>query len=205
MDPNSANCRALTNGQANATGRAGFQTADKKNDDASGFNPSDLDNSFAATNAQLNTNTANSFGGGNQAAVVPNNSGGGGGMLAQNGSSSKANLASGRAPAAPAPGVSTDILQGQRSGGYSQGSGFEPETKFRTMRGLASQARARASSYLGLDLKKYLPGGGRDPQRLAGMATAADQINGRSVDLFKTISNKMIEKCKLGILWECQP
>lgn len=61
-----------------------------------------------------------------------------------------------------------------------------------------------ASAFVGMDLKRFLPGREMDPnRRLAGVEGAGEQINGRGVDFFSKISDKMNEKCRLGVLWKC--
>ncbi|MGZ6478869.1 MAG: hypothetical protein ACXWQE_06185 [Bdellovibrionales bacterium] len=203
-NPNSATCKAIAAAQANATGKASYTTASKKEDN-SGFNTGSLEDA-AATMAKMNlaTNNAPANAAANQAAIVPNNSGGG--IPGANNSPAVAGAASAK-PAAVAAAVGnpvTDIMQGNRSGGYSQGSGFESFNRPQPLRALASAAKPMAA-YLGMDLKRYLPGGSLDPQHIAGIGTASVEINGKGVDLFKKISNKIEEKCKLGILWECKP
>jgi hypothetical protein len=87
------------------------------------------------------------------------------------------------------------------AGGYSSGSGFESIMRSGTpSRALASAAPATAKAYLGMDLKKYLPG--VDPGRISLNGRSAE-INGKGVDLFKKISDKLKEKCKLQILFDC--
>jgi hypothetical protein len=40
---------------------------------------------------------------------------------------------------------------------------------------------------------------------LAGLGLSRSQINGKGEDIFLIISNKMTEKCRLGVLWQCRP
>lgn len=203
MNPRSPGCQAIQ--QANPTGRAGFQTASKTNSE---FNPMDESLALAQAQAKMNMATASAPAPANQnhAALVPNNSGGA--IPGQaGGQQARADLSSGR-PAGPAlAGANTDILQGHMAGGYSQqgnGSGFE-SINANARRGYAS-VNGRAHPYaVGFDLKKVLPGGSLDPARIAALNSVNAEINGKGVDLFKKISNKMEEKCKLGILWECRP
>jgi hypothetical protein len=196
VNPTGAACKALQAAQNNPTGKAGFQTADKKN---AGMNPASLDDA-AATNAKMSLASASAPSGlPPQGKTVPNNSGG---AIPGQGETQQATLAPGKDKAQPAAGVSTDIMQGTRAGGgYSQGSGFE-SINGAPFRALASAA-STVGGYAGMDLKRYLPG--HEPQQIAGLSGRNIEINGASVDLFKKISNKIEEKCKLGILWECKP
>jgi hypothetical protein len=51
------------------------------------------------------------------------------------------------------------------------------------------------------NLKQFLPGGSRAAgRRLAG----GNEINAKEEDIFARISNKIMEKCRLGILLECR-
>jgi hypothetical protein len=54
-----------------------------------------------------------------------------------------------------------------------------------------------------IDLKQYLPGGVRDPYGRVGGNCPSCQRHGQSEDLFKIITAKFSEKCKLGLLLQC--
>ncbi len=136
--------------------------------------------------------------------VVANNTGG---PIPGQGSDFKpASLGRPAGVAAQAPGQGkgsiTDIQQGfQGAGGYSplaaNGSGFgggAGRIGARRIAGNDNQFEAK------LDLRQFLPGG----SRAAGRGWDQNQINKKEENLFLLISNKMIEKCKLGILWQCQ-
>lgn len=138
--------------------------------------------------------------------VIANNSSGGipgsggGGSAKLDPRSTRGGVASGGGGSA-----STDIMQGDRSGGYSSpgGSGFDESESLPRARRQAGRGVAPRPSLLGMDLKEFLPGGSRDPRRhLAGL-DGKSQINGRAHDIFKIISNKIVEKCRLGVLWRC--
>jgi hypothetical protein len=99
-------------------------------------------------------------------------------------------------------------MEGLRSGGYSQpvggtaSNGYTPQSYGG---GHYQDAKAPARGVAGLDLKQFLPGARRDPHRaLAGVGgSLANQINGKGVDIWSQISTKLIEKCKLGVLFQC--
>lgn len=201
-NPNSASCRHAV--QAQARGEGGFKQA---------ANTASSKNSFNLAENSDNYIPEPSYGGPavdrnvayNQ---VPNNSGGGfqGGGATQP-ASLGGNRSSGSAPAA-GKASATEIEQGFRSGGYSQpasggGSGFEPEVTYRARGTGATAGGAGGSQYVGLDLKQYLPGGSLDPgRRLAGVAKASG-INVKEEDIWRRISIKIYEKCRLGVLWRC--
>jgi hypothetical protein len=101
-----------------------------------------------------------------------------------------------------------DILGGVRSGGgYSQPAGrggddfYDPGSR---RRGAGGPARGLASVPVGLDLKNYLPGGAMDPNRRLGGLANNREIAGRFEDMWKNISSRYNEKCRLGILADCR-
>ncbi len=140
--------------------------------------------------------------------VVANNSGGS--IPGQGGENRPASLgpAGSIKPQAPGANQTTDIDRGfQGANGYSQsagsgGSGRDGE------RGGYQQAALNDRRIAGnddqfeqkIDLRQFLPGGSRAAARSWGN----NQINKKEENLFLLISNKMIEKCRLGILWQCQ-
>ena len=141
---------------------------------------------------------------------IPNNSGGGVGGA---GGSSSASLGSASPSSVARAGggsgfASTDIDHGLSSGGYSAPAGTAQPSLIE--RGLASLRRSRGSEsdgsgfFTGLDLKQYLPGGSRDPSRRLAGAGFRSEINAKEEDIWRRISNKMIEKCRLGVLWQCR-
>ncbi|MBX3020367.1 MAG: hypothetical protein KF799_01720 [Bdellovibrionales bacterium] len=142
---------------------------------------------------------------------VPNNSGGG---LIGDGESSanSARLGPTRGSVAgstAARGASTNIDQGYRSGGYSPPPAQDNNVFPMSYGQRQAPVRPAASAdddggYRGMDLKQFLPGGSRDPgRRLAGSAAGQVQINAKEENIWRRISNKMYEKCKLGVLWRC--
>ena len=141
--------------------------------------------------------------------VVPNNSGG----AIPGGNSS---------PAAPTPKGSakysassniTDVWPGGFvAGGYSSSvdqnmardiDGTRYKLGQRTQR---SQTDGLTPYAVGMDLKRFLPGGKLDPnRRLAGVRGPGSEINGKGTDVWNKITEKMNERCRLGLLWKCQP
>lgn len=205
VNPNLPACLAIAQGQQRAMGKTGFTDAAKNKEDGSGFDTANLADSLAAVNAKMAMNT-DSSGVKVSATVVPNNSGGG--IPGSGGAQSPASLGGGRGGGAvhAAENSPADIMHGTSSGGYSPTfADNTPGERFRDL-GYGRKGVNGSASDLGIDLKKYLPGGSRDPRRnVAGIGPMNIEINGKGVDLFKKISNKIEEKCKLGILWECKP
>lgn len=207
QNPSAPGCQPSLGGSANNNGpggSVGFAEPGRKSGD--GFNLPDMADTgqYAALNAGLDTKTDGS---GLQVNRPANNSGGA--IPGQDsGSGAKLDAANKPRVAPQSAGSVADIMQGNRSGGYSQGQNVPTnDNQFggsagRLGRGLASVGAAKPNGYLGMDLKKYLPGGVYDP-RTAGLSASAE-INGKGADLFKKISNKFEEKCRLGILWECR-
>lgn len=140
--------------------------------------------------------------------TVANNSGGGFG--GGNGSTSASlNSRGGRHPAPGSPGYTTDILQGTMSGGgysYGSGSGSGLEGQSygnRFFAGRNKRVKNDDGGMLGMDLRQFLPGGSRARRALAGF-NGRSEINAKEEDIWRRISNKMMEKCKLGVLWRCE-
>lgn len=152
------------------------------------------------------------WGGPSTSGNVPNNSGGpipgaaaGGSFGGATGSAQLNRAGSASSAGATAGKQSTDIDQGLRGGGgYTQpgGSGLQPASQYangggggnRRIAGNDNQFEAK------IDLKQYLPGG----SRAAARSWSGNEINKKEENLFLLISNKMMEKCRLGILWQCQ-
>lgn len=140
--------------------------------------------------------------------TIANNSGGGipgqggGGQASLGGAPGKLG-----AGAAGGAGYTTDIDQGFRSGGYAAGGDGGSNDNgggsgFGGGRGLASVG-GRMPASQGLDLKKYLPGGALAGARAGGMRAQSSEIHGRFVDIWSRISERFLEKCKLGELTGC--
>jgi hypothetical protein len=103
------------------------------------------------------------------------------------------------------PGYTTQIEGGLMAGGYSTSPGGDLGTDgaggYSYGRGGAG---GRGPASVGMDLKKYLPGQRLDPRRrMGGDAMLSAEINGKSCDMFKKISARFQEKCKLGVLLGC--
>ena len=65
--------------------------------------------------------------------------------------------------------------------------------------------RVPATDENGIDLRRFLPGGDKDPKRrgIAGLDLNSAQINGKFVNIWNRISDRMQEKCRLGELIGC--
>jgi hypothetical protein len=200
-DPNSAACRALNNKDLSGSAQFATTEGNKRKSDGSGFDIPETPS--GGTERVLNTpNEAQP----NRNGTVANNSGG---AIPGGDGASPAKLGGGAGGSTPgSAGFSTDVLQGmQGSSGYSQpaesnsaGSSF--------LSGFFSGDRQPSSeadnAMLGLDLRQFLPGGSRDPKRrLAGFGMRSE-INAKEEDIWRLISTKIEEKCKLGILVGCR-
>ena len=143
--------------------------------------------------------------------TVANNSGGsipGGG---DSGSAQLGGPAGGvqRGGSPGSPGYSTDIMQGNRSGGYSQpvgmnnnGSDDGSGSDYRRNQGGRHTASSDAPR-MGLDLKQFLPGGSKDPLRRVGGMRRGKDIHGPSVDIWNKISTRFKHECRLTPLYDC--
>jgi len=204
VNPNSPACRALAL-EKDAKGEAGFGGSLGQNDRPKrgdfNINSQSEEPGFAG-NPSMDQNQQQ---GGAKNATVANNSGGaipGGG-----GSGGAAKMDSPRGGTSPgSPGYTTDVLQGLSSpGGYSQSGGSGESDG-----GGGGYGNRRApSNEAGMDLSQFLPGGSKDPNRraLAGAAgynIHSAQINGRFVNIWNRISERMQEKCRLGQLVGCE-
>ena len=204
-DPNGPACRGTAQArlQDSAGAGAGFQEVGSNT--KPNFNPAPMAAQGAPVLPAFRGDTAP-----NKANVVANNSGGAIPGQGDSGGGARLDSKTQKGGVVASSGPNTDILQGDRSGGYSQpaggnGSGFENMNgDYSGDRRSGSRGLATASNAVGMDLKKFLPGGSLDPNRhLAGLAKNAE-INGKAEDIFQIISNKMVEKCKLGVLWRCE-
>ncbi len=208
-DPNSAACKALAAGAQQARGESGFQNAIKKSDDPSSFDVPDNSGAMAAKSAPM-------FGEGGppgEAGVKPIANNSGGGIPGGSGGGQQANLndkrPGGGSGLQPASNVA-DILQGgERSGGYTQPAGGNPGDETQVLgyggRGGGNGRGPANAGMNGLDLRRYLPGGVLDPhRRAAGMNGHGQEIAGKFEDMFKHISERFREKCRLGELLDCR-
>ncbi len=201
QNPNSVACRALNTKDLSGTAQFAASEGAKKKSDGSGFDIPDTPS--GGTERVLNTpNEAQPSRNG----TVANNSGGG---IPGGDGVGPAKLGGGSSAASPgSPGYSTDVLQGtQGSNGYSQSveantSGSSFFSGF--FGGSRKPANEADNAMLGMDLRQFLPGGSRDPKRrLAGFGVRSE-INAKEEDIWRIISTKMEEKCKLGVLIGCR-
>lgn len=135
---------------------------------------------------------------------VPNHSGGGSGLP---GATTQATLGSSRVKPA-SKGYLTDILQGTTAGGgynYNNSRVKEKDDSgfFGGLFGSRSKAKGDESGLLGMDLRNYLPGGANARRSLAGF-NERSEINAKEEDIWRRVSEKFVEKCKLGVLWKCE-
>lgn len=106
-------------------------------------------------------------------------------------------------------GYNTDIFQGERSGsGYTgrSGSGFEGSRRVASFGSVSvTSANPRAGrNFVGLDLKRYLPGAGLDPRRgLAGASSGLSEIGPMSTDMFQRVSMRFKLICVRHQLLDC--
>jgi hypothetical protein len=147
--------------------------------------------------------------------IVANNTGGG---VAGADSSTQPQVSSGGLNAdgtqSPgSPGYNTQIDQGFRgASGSGSSSGVTVADNNDTYGGRLPNFRktrrtASSSGFVGMDLRRYLPGGSQDGSRwrhLGGAGSSQNQINGRFVNMWTRISNKIQEKCRLGELLDCR-
>jgi hypothetical protein len=147
------------------------------------------------------------------AAPIPN--GGGGGVPGgEGGSAAVASASSADAQNLPAmlgDGVNPNILHGENGGGgYSanqaaaaEGSGFGNSGSGFSFPNAAG--KKGDPNYRGMDLKKYLPGGARDPSRgLAGLSAFYPDIGPKHISFFNRVSARIQSLCKLKRLLDCQ-
>jgi hypothetical protein len=202
QNPNSAACRALNTKDSSGTAQFAAGEGTNKKSDGSGFDIPDTPS--GGTERVLNT--PNEAQPGSRNGTVANNSGGG---IPGGDGVAPAKLGGSPGGASPgSPGYSTDVLQGmQGASGYSQpvesnSSGNSFFSNF--FGGGRKPANEVDNAMLGLDLRQFLPGGSRDPKRrLAGFGVRSE-INAKEEDIWRIISTKMEEKCKLGVLIGCR-
>lgn len=210
-DPSSAacaSCRENPDGPGCGTaqdraGQASFGNGDNKKPGGEEFNLPDL--------GDMQTGEGNGIGGGKPGdaptvKTIANNSGGG---IPGGGGGSPASLGGAGGRGSPgSPGYNTDVMGGFTGGGG--GSGLNPQSAaaaagaqgYNTGGSFGSDGRAPAG--LGTDLKKYLPGGELDPNaRFGGNSTISAQIHGKNVNIWGKISTRLQEKCRLGVLFDC--
>lgn len=179
-----------------ARGESGFGEAAKRSEDPQFNLPNVGDASVNSPIGGYNPGAST------QVSAVPN----GGGGSVPGAAAAPAKLGADGRPVAAAKGAETDIQKGFYAGGYSAqsaGSGFEGDAGGLGAKGVGRGVQSDRSGYLGMDLRQYLPGQDMDPRRLGALG-AGSQIHPKEEDIWRVISIKMDEKCKLGVLWECR-
>lgn len=178
-----------------AGANASFQASSSLGNGNNSFNAGDPGS--VAQNAQYGDNQNN------PAAANPMNpygAGGGGGMLPS--SAQPGGGPNGPGRPGGGPGYNTAVLQGER--GVSGIGGLGGSMAVDTSGGFSGYGNGKSGP--GLDLKNYLPGrqfyAGR---KVAGVGSANPDINPRTTDLFKRISDRFKVICSLNRLVDCTP
>jgi hypothetical protein len=198
-NPSAAECQ---NQNSTQVGKSGFDTQAKGDAQFDVPDVGTRSTDYFADNVQQQSAAA-------KVNAVPNNSGGGFGIGNGGSTSASLNSSHGRRASAGSPGYTTDIMQGTMSGGgysYGSGSGSGLEGQSygnRFFGGRNKRVKNDDGGMLGMDLRQFLPGGSRARRALAGF-NGHSEINAKEEDIWRRISNKMIEKCKLGVLWRCE-
>lgn len=202
-NPNTPACRALAY-EKEVRGEATFGSTEnktKEKSDGSGFDIRDSasDGSGQGLTAGAVEPTAVKTG------TIANNAGGG---IPGGGGGSPASLGGGGGGRGSpgSPGYTTDVLQGLSSpSGYSQSAEPNQDGAEGGFQGYGNNGRAPATDQNGVDLRRFLPGGDKDPMRrgVGGIDINSAQINGRFVNIWNRISDRMQEKCRLGELIGC--
>lgn len=143
-----------------------------------------------------------------QGRSIPN---GGGSFISAGGSQQVAAKNNESLPEMLGSGKNPNILSGERGGsGYSspqgsQGSGFDFQNKYAPINNRFDQQAGRQRGAQKIDLKKYLPGGKKDPKRgLAGLSDFYPDIGPKHIDFFQRVSSRLKTLCKLKRLLDCQ-
>lgn len=186
--------------------QGGFRDAEEKTDDKN-FNVNGDTQQNSAFQGNGEQGGPKFPGGAGQQKTIANNSGGS--IPGSDGGQGARFLPPTRA-GGPAPNSNVaDILKGFQGGGggsaaaASGGSGFDDSNNgFKGYGG--DQGRGPASD--GIDLRKYLPGGTHDPHRRAGgfRPFSLMDINSAHTNIFNKVGDRLREKCKLGILFDCR-
>lgn len=207
-NPNSPACQTSRFKEASGSAQFNSDAVSESGSKKKGrFDVPSLDEVF--TERVLDTPGPGSAGGVKVKAVANNTGGGIPGL--ENSSPASLGARGTGGPSAGSPGYPTDILQGTQGGdGYSSPAGQNYAGDGRGQSGYggliptAAAAGNDGNHMLGMDLKQFLPGGSRDPQRrLAGLGPRSE-INSKEEDIWRRISSKMEEKCKLGVLIGCR-
>lgn len=198
-NPQAAECK---NQDKNLAGKSGFDS-----EAAKGLGKFDVQDAGSAQRDYFANNNQQP-GAAAKVGTVPNNTGGGvGGAGGQTQASLGNNARGGGKPGSP--GYTTDIMQGTMQGGgynYPTGSGSGLETNDYGNPYYRGQKKEKGdkSGLLGMDLRQFLPGGSKDPRRALAGFNGHSEINSKEEDIWKRISVKIVEKCKLGVLWRCE-
>lgn len=202
-NPSLAACKALASGSAIAEGKAGYYQPTNDQGKQNQFNVGSTNDAASGTpefgKFEPKANTVH---------TVANNSGGGIPGSDNGGKGASLGVGAGKGGAGATAGYTTDIDQGTRSGGgYSNpvgGAESADNLEPAGFNGYGGRGREPASAK-SIDLKKYLPGGERDPgHSVGGLRGRSGEINGPSVDIWTKISARFQEKCRLGELFDCR-
>lgn len=185
-NPNSPDCKAIPREPAGDSEGAG--TSDRKKN--SDFNSPDAAQGFRGypTGRAPETQEPEAWW-----SIRPSAKSGAGGSAATAAQAAAAsNMKNGKPKAA---GDKTVEKGGQKKAHGKDASGADS-----SYGGLAPM-HGSGSQFDNVDLRQFLPGGSRAAgRRLAG----ANEINPKEENIFIRISNKMMEKCRLGVLWQCR-
>jgi hypothetical protein len=205
LNPGSPTCVAAANAAQRERGKAAFQDASaNKADKTANFNVPNPSDGVSANTQFPKVEPV-------QQKVDPIQNGGGSGFPGADGSNGAAAHQQAKLPPAPSYGahgagkgaeIDPNAL---RSGGYSQQpDNGELQTASLKPGGPGAANGRDPTSSRGLDLKKYLPGGVYDGTRSGGYHTTSSEIAGRFADVWKNVTLRMQEKCKLGVLIGCE-
>lgn len=207
-NPNAARCqKQVAEAKAPETGKSTYAPPEKK----LGTDPQDFDVSDVRTPDAYVPSTGL---GTSEAPTVNSVPNGGGAMPGgMSGNSPMAAANAGAKPMAPKTSYSTEIFPGGFVQGYSTpvfaGESRDRSTDYGNRRPSSrEQFNEREKFKVGMDLKKYLPGGKLDPNRfnvmsVGGSATGHKDITGRFTDNFNKVNAKFLIKCQLQELGRC--
>ena len=195
-NPNVPGCSAAREGVAlerRINGKDGYSHGEKDN---SKFDPSAVSDYGGSPVSGVKGDTKNA----GDHPTIPN----GGGRFGGGDSNSGAVPGTAKMANAGAEGngVNTDIMNGNRSGGYASMPSLG-DANFETMnrRGGFQTMSANGGAGKNADLKKLMPPGFRYP---ATSGNPQEHILGKFDDLWQHIRDRMQEKCKLGLLEGCK-
>lgn len=203
-NPSNPTCQAIAKAAAQNTGTADFNRNAREDTNSPGnFNLADTRDGYSTPPERPKFEPQ----GTTQGKTIANNAGGGipGAAGGGSGGGAKADPVPRGSPGSP--GYTTDIMQGERSGGgYQGGSQMAADTDDPGggFGGYGHGGERTPAGEKGVDLRQYLPGGKKDPnRRFAGFDLMSAQINSRHVDIWQKITNRIQEKCRLGELIGC--